>query len=114
MYINRSCIRLSEGNKAMGIPRNTFGSSKLHSEFDQNINITPTLLFDVDDECGRDKERSIPKTDCEVKTMGCFVLANTHFEAVLMTTMLKKTKNNFLQVFRPAQLAFYTWTFLFI
>ena len=56
MYIKRSCRRLSEGSKAMGIPGNTFGSSKLHFEFDQNINITPTLCFDVDDECGRDKE----------------------------------------------------------
>ena len=114
MYINRSCRRLSEGNKAMDIPGNTFGNSKLHSEFDQNINRTPTLHFGVDDECGRDKERSIPKTYCEVKTMGCFILASTHFEAVLMTTLLKKTKNSFLQVFRPAQLAFYTCTFLFI
>ena len=70
-----------EGNTSMGIPGNTFGSSKLHSKFDQNINITPILHFDVDDECGRDKERYIPKTYCEVQTMGCFIIASTHFEA---------------------------------
>ena len=54
MYINRSCRRLSEGNKAMGIPGNTFGSPKLHYQFDKNRNITPTLHFDADDERGGD------------------------------------------------------------
>lgn len=79
MYIKRSCRRLSEGNKSMEIHGSTFGSSKLHFEFEKNRNITHMLHFDVDDECGRDKERFVLEIDCEVQTMGCFSLASTHF-----------------------------------
>ena len=51
--------------------------------------------FDVNDKYGRDKERYVPKKYCDVQTVECFSLAITHFKAVLMTTLLKKTKKSF-------------------
>jgi hypothetical protein len=55
-----------------GIRGNTFGTSKLHSK------------FDIDS--------FVPNIECEVKTIGCFMLANTCFEGKVNDDFVEKDK----------------------